>query len=175
MKRQIFLSLVSLLFVGLQVSSAHAAPEVRLGFVDLQRALTESRTGKAAQKDYEKAVLAAQSKLDVKKSEFEKLREAFSKQRESLNADALQKKEEELIEKERDIKRSFKDSQEKLRRTNAQMVGELMKEIRVAVAAVGQEKNLTVILEKGSQAVLYADSKIDITDEVVSRFNKQKN
>lgn len=160
------------LLVALSAQSAFAAPEVKLGYVDLQRALTESTKGKAAQKDYEKAVQSAQSKLDEKKGEFERLRDSFSKQQASLNPDALQKKEEELLEKERDIKRSFKDSQEKLRRTNAQMVGDLMKELRSAVEAVGKEKGLTVILEKGSNAVLYADNDIDITDEVVARFNK---
>jgi outer membrane protein len=146
---------------------------MRLGYVDLQRALTESRVGKKAQKEYETAVKKAQGDLDIKKSEFEKLRESFTKQRESLNADALQKKEEELMEKERDIKRSFKDSQERLRRTNAQMVGDLMKDLRVAVEAVGKSKSLTVILEKGSQAVLYASDEIDVTDEVVEKFNAQ--
>ncbi len=173
MKRQLCLIVFSLFVFGINAGVAEAAPGLKLGYVDLQRALSESRTGKAAQKDYEKTVLAAQAKLDKKKGEFEKLREDFAKQRDSLNEAALQKKEEELIEKERDIKRSYKDSQEKLRRTNAQMVGDLMKELRKAVAAVGKEKGLTLILEKGSPAVLYADGEIDITDAVVSRFNEQ--
>lgn len=173
MKRPFFPLLLGLFFLSIHVPTASAAPDLKLGYVDLQRALSESRTGKEAQKDYEKTVQAAQAKLDKKKGEFEKLRDDFAKQRESLNATALQKKEEELIEKERDIKRSYKDSQEKLRRTNAQMVGDLMKELRKAVAAVGKEKGLTLILEKGSPAVLYADGEIDITEDVVSRFNEQ--
>ena len=31
-----------------------------------------------------------------------------------------------------------------------------------------------MILEKGAQSLLYADSKIDVTDEVVRRFNSSK-
>ncbi|MCB0325510.1 MAG: OmpH family outer membrane protein, partial [Bdellovibrionales bacterium] len=111
--------------------------------------------------------------IDKKKDEFEKLRSAFDKQQGSLNEDALVQKQEELLQKERDIKRSFKDSQDALRRKNALMVQDLLKEMRRAVAAIGKEEGFTVILEKGSQAVLYADNSIDITDEVVKRFDNQ--
>lgn len=154
------------------VKVAHAADNIRVGIVDLKRALESSQAGKDAQKKYEVEVKKAQARLDDKKSEFEKLQQNFSKQRDSLNEKARTDKQEQLLAMERDLKRSFADSQESLRRRNAQLVGELVDKLRKVVDEFGKKEGFTVILEKGGQSVLFADSSIDITDEVVERFDR---
>ncbi len=164
-----------ILTVGLIGSTAVAAPDFKVGFVDLQRALAESKAGKAAKKVYETEVNEAQKDLDKKKEAFQKRRADFEKQRETLNEAALGSKREELIGLEKDLKRSFQDSEAMLRRRNTQIVGELLGKIRKVVNTVGQEKGFTVILEKSSDAVLYADSNIDLTEEVVKAFNAKAN
>ena len=149
-----------------------AAPEMRIGFVDIQRALASSEAGKDAQKKYEAEVKKLQAKLDDKKNEFEKLRQAYQKQKESLNEKAREDKEEELMNREKELKRTLQDSQESLRRKNSQLVGELVGKLRKVVDEYGKAQNYTFILEKGGQAVLFADSSIDVTDEIVTRFDR---
>ena len=169
--RILFFSGVLVFFTG-QAAPALADSGMRVGYVDLQKALSASKAGQKAQKGYEIEVKKAQAAIDQKKEEFDQLRKSFDKQRESLNDKARQDKEEELLAMERDLKRSFKDSQDTLRRKNTVLVADLMKQMRTAVEFVGRDQNFTIILEKGSQAVLYADNKIDITDEVVSKFDE---
>lgn len=159
------------LSLGLVVSPALATPDFKVGFVDLQKALALSKAGKSAKKVYEIEVKDAQKDLDKKKEAFQKRRTAFEKQRETLNEIALGEKREELIGLEKDLKRSFQDSEAMLRRRNTQIVGELLGKIRKIVDTVGKDKGFTVILEKSSDAVLYADSEIDLTTEVVEAFN----
>lgn len=175
-KKLSILSVVIAVFVVAPFAgTASAAPELRIAYVDLQKALAESKAGKKAQKSYEQEVKQAQAKIDKKKDEFEKLRASFQSQRDSLNKEALAEKEEKLLAMEKDIKRSFTDSQETLRRKNAQIVNELVKDVRKVVDEVGKAKNFTFILEKNAQAVLYTDSSLDITDEVVAKFNSIRN
>lgn len=151
---------------------AAAAPELRVGFVDLQRALASSEAGKDAQKKYEAEVKKLQARLDDKKNEFEKLRQAYQKQKDSLNDKARQDKEEELLAREKELKRTLQDSQDALRRKNAQLVGELVERLKKVVDTYGKSEGYTIILEKGGQAVLFADTSIDVTDDVVKKFDQ---
>ncbi len=174
-KRLTVAALFSVALFGAALAStppAAAESEIKVAFVDLQKALAMSKAGKEAQTSYQGEVKKAQSGIDKKKQVFEKRKESFQKQRDNLNERARVEKEEELLQLKKDIEREFKDSQQKLQRKNAIMVGELIKKIREAVASVGKEKSLTMIFEKSSQSVLYADRSIDITDEVVARFDK---
>lgn len=162
----------ALLVGGLLPQAANA--EFKVAFVDMQRALQSSEAGRDAQKQYETEVKKSQGKIDEKKSEFERLQKNYTKQKESLSDKAKQDKEEELMGVEKELKRSFQDTQDTLRRRNAQIVGELVEQLRKVVDQLGQEEGYTLILEKGGPALLYADTKIDITDEVIRKFNEMK-
>ena len=151
---------------------AIAVPDIKVGFVDLQKALAATDAGKDAQKKYEAEVKKLQGKLDEKKGDFEKLQGAYQKQKDSLSDKAKQEKEEELVSKEKELKRTFQDSQEMLRRKNAQLVGELVEKMRKVVDEYGRSQNFTMILERSGQGVLFADSSIDVTDQVVKKFNE---
>ena len=151
-----------------------ALAEFRVAFVDMQKALQGSEAGKEAQKQYESEVKKSQGKIDEKKTEFEKLQKNYTKQKESLSEKARQDKEEELMGVEKELKRNFQDTQETLRRRNGQIVGELVEQLRKVVDQVGQDEGYTLILEKGGPALLYADSKIDITEDVIKRFNESR-
>ncbi len=163
-------SLLALSMVAFAAPAA-AAPDMKVGFVDMQRALAATTAGKDAQKKYEAEVKKLQGKLDEKKGEFEKLRQAYQKQRDSLNEKAKQEKEEELLGREKELKRTFQDSQEALRRKNAQLVGELVEKMKKVVDEYGRAQGFTLILEKGGQGLLFADTKIDVTDDIVAKFD----
>lgn len=152
-------------------SALAESTELKLGYVDMQKALSSSRAGKAAQKDYETEVKKAQSDLDKKKSEFERMRSEFDKQRDSLSDSARAERAEKLRTMEKELKRNFKDTQEELQRKNMKLVGSMVKKLREVVEEVGQQEGFVVILEKSSQAVLYADNKIDITEKVIEEFD----
>ena len=164
-------SLFALALVASTAPAFAAAPDMKVGYVDMQKALAASSAGKDAQKKYEAEVKKLQAKLDDKKGEFEKLRQAYQKQRDSLSEKAKQEKEEELLGREKELKRTFQDSQEALRRKNAQLVGELVERLKKVVDEYGRAQGFTLILEKGGQGLLFADAKIDVTDDVVQKFD----
>jgi outer membrane protein len=164
------LAAVALVF-GLGLPQVVVADELKIAVVDLQRALTTTKQGKSAQEKLEEDVKKAQGSIEGKKKEIEKAQEAYNKQKESLNQKARADKEEQLITMEKEIKRLLQDSQEGLRRKNNQLVGELVKKLRVIIEDIGKEDSYSMVLERSSQAVIYADKSIDITDEVIKRFD----
>ncbi|HQH26095.1 MAG TPA: OmpH family outer membrane protein [Oligoflexia bacterium] len=165
----IFISLPALVFVA----PAWAAPEVRIGVVDMQRVLASSKEGVKAQKSYETEVKKAQEEVDKKKSEYETLKKSFDKQRDSLNDSARTQKEEELISMEKEVTRSFQDAKEQLRRKNMTIVSDLVKTIRKVVEKIGENDGYTLVLEKSAQGVLFAAESTDITEKVIEQYNSK--
>jgi outer membrane protein len=161
--------LFGLIFLSAQV----AAADTKIGVVDIQKALAASKIGQDAQKKYEGELKKSQTEIDQKKGEYEKLQSTIEKQKSSLNPKALAEKEEQLLSLEKDLKRSFQDKKEELRRENMRIVSELVGKIRKIVDGLAKENGYTLVVEKNGQGVLYADAKYDITDEVVSKFDKQ--
>ena len=159
--------------LGADISTAAASPDrqLRIASVDMQKALVGSKSGGEAQKKYEEEVKKSQAQLDEKKKAFEAQRDEFEKQSASLNEKARAEREEKLRAAEKELRRDFADLQDKLRRTNGQLVGDLVKKIRGIVEKIGKDEGYTLVLEKGSPALLYADAAVDLTDRVIKEFD----
>ncbi len=165
-----FLIVSTLLTFG---SSALYAEDLKIAVVDIQKALELTKSGQKVQKEFKSEVEQEQKDIDKKKTEYETLKDSITKQKGSLNEKALRDKEEELLVMERELKRSFQDSQEKLRRKNGMVVGELVKQMRVMIDTIGKEKGYTLILERSAQNLLFAEDSLDITDEIVKKFDSE--
>ncbi len=170
----LFLMATSLFFVSPFVAAAEKQGKLKVGIVDLQKVLASSKAGHKAQEKFKAETKDAQAKLDKKKQAFDKLKEDFQKQQKTLSASARDSKQEKLIQMDKDLKRSVQDLQEGLQRKNNQLVAGLVTDVRGVIQTVGKEKGFTVIFERGSQSVLYADNTVDITNEVVQAFDKSK-
>jgi outer membrane protein len=168
------LFLLTLAGISSPPAEVHAeGNSLKIVYVDLQKALEMTKEGQKVQKQFKTEVDDEQKRIDKKKAEFEKLKEDLDKQRLTLNETALQDKEEELLVAERELKRSFQDSQERLRRKNASLVGELVQRMRTLVETLGKEEGYSYIMERNAQGIVYADSELDITETLVKKFDAQ--
>ena len=149
-----------------------AVADVKLAVVDLQKVIAESKAGQKAQADFQKETESAQADIDKRKADFDKLREEFQAQASTLSLDARIKKEDELIKKERELKRAVEDQQDSLRRRNNILLGTLLNEIRVVIDGIGRSEKYDLVIEKGSQPLLFSADTIDITTKVVTEFDK---
>lgn len=150
----------------------YADSGLKIVYVDLQKALEMTEEGQKMQKKFKSEVDAEQKNIDKRKIEFEKLKESIDKQRNTLNESALNEKEEELLVTERELKRSFQDSQEKLRRKNASLVSDLVQKMRSVVEEMGKKEGYSLILERSSQGLIYAEESLDITKDLVKKFDE---
>src|SRR4051812_23606852 len=84
------------------LSSAPALAELKVGYVDLQRALLEVEEGRSA-----KARL--QSVLDLKQKELDKEQESLKKEKETLDKQASAMSEEVRVQKQTDLQKRLFD------------------------------------------------------------------
>lgn len=175
MKKLSLLLVVLILLTGSHVYAESAKTEnIKIGSVDLIKALNESDAGKKAKADLEFMIKSKQSSLDEKGKNIEKIKSEIDKQSSVLSADARKSKEEDLEKMVRDYQRLVSDSQNDLKKKEAELTAEIIKELRGIIEKIGSEEGYTIILEGGEGQVLFAKKDIDLTASVIRKHNELK-
>jgi outer membrane protein len=148
--------------------------EVKIAFVDLQRALGESNAGKAARERFVNEMERLQAKLRKEKEELDDLREEFDKKAMLLREEERQNKEQALEDKNLEFKRKYEDYQRELKRTDNEYTGAILRELQVVIRDVAQRQGYTLVLEAQSSGILYGNPEADLTDEILREYNAGK-
>jgi outer membrane protein len=166
---------ILLFFVIFGMLAGHAyAENVKIGVVDLMKALNASDTGKKAKSELESLVKEKQAVLDRKGKEIEKLKSDLDKQVSVLSAEAKKSREDDLQKMLREYQRLVQDSQNEVKKREGELTGDILKEIRAVIDKIGEERGYTVILEDAEGVVLFSKKEIDITPLVIKRYNESK-
>jgi outer membrane protein len=156
------------------LSAAHAADGLKIGLVDLFKALNESDSGKRAKTDLESVIKSKQAAIDEKGKAIEKAKSEIEKQAAILSAEAKKGKEEEIERMIRDYQRVVSDSQGEVKKKEGELTGSIIKELRELIGRIAQEESYTLVVENAEGLILYFDKTIDFTDKVIKRYNEQK-
>lgn len=175
MKKLSLLLVALILLTGNHVYAENTKTEnIRIGSVDLIKALNESDAGKKAKTDLEFMIKSKQTSLDEKGKNIEKTKSEIDKQSSVLSADARKSKEEELEKMIRDYQRLVSDSQNEIKKKEGDLTAEIIKELRGIIEKIGSDEGYTLILEGGEGQILFAKKEIDITDTVLKKHNELK-
>ena len=165
MVRQLPAAAVALLLSG----SALAAN--KLGYVDLQRALTELEEGKAAK-------TRLQALLDAKQKEIDSEQEALRKEKEQIDKQAGVMSEETRLQRQNDLQRKVVDLAQKWERAKTEMNAKEQAELQAIFAklnpiiqTIAERDGLTMVFDKTVFA--FAASELDYTDEVMRTYRAQ--
>lgn len=151
-----------------------AAQPLRLGFVDLQRALNESEAGARAKESFKKEVDRLQAELRKQKEELEALKSELEKKATVMKEEELRNLEKEYQRKLRDFERAYKDSQAELQAKDSELTADILQELQEVIAEFGQQEGYTFIFERSGSGLLYAAPEADLTDQVIERYDAWK-
>ena len=146
---------------------------IKIGYVDLQRALNESEAGKKAKESFKVEVDHMEQSLEKRKSEVEKLKDELEKKGLLLREEERDTLERDYRQKLRDFERLYKDSQQELQIKDRDMTGRILEELRQVIQGMGEQGSYTVILEGNNTVVLYGAKAIDLTDTVIKTYNQK--
>lgn len=163
-------TLRSTLFAALLALAPVAArAELKLGFVDLQRALNEVDEGKSAKSQLEKEFKEKQKQLDSKQDELKKLKADYDKQAVVMSDQAKRDKQSELERKAQETQQLFVQLQAELSRREQEITGGIFEKMRVIVRDIAEAEGITMVFERSN--VLYAPAALDITNELIRKYN----
>jgi outer membrane protein len=150
------------------------AAELKVAYVDIQRAVNESNAGKEAKKAITKDVEKIQHIVVDKQKELQTLKESLDKQALMLTPDARANKEKEYQNKLREFQRWGEDTQNEINQKRMEIERNISAALIKVIQKIGADEGYTVILEKNESIVLYATKSIDITDRVIKAYDAQK-
>jgi len=148
-----------------------AQDRVKIGFVDIQRAITESNAGKRAKERFQAQVKKAEADLLKEKSELERLKSDLDKKGPLLKDEEKRNLEGDLQRRFVNYQRGMQDLQQELRQKEGEMTGDILRELEKIVTEVGKAEKFTLILERTQ--ILYSDQAIDITNRVIEAYNSR--
>ena len=165
-------ALIGALTLALTLTSPQQAHAEGVVYVDLQRAVFEVEDGKQAKQRLETMKGQRQKALDAKQTELKKLQESFEKQQQFLSPEVKQKKEEEFRTKLGELQATYAKLQRELAEAEMKIQQEILGRMGAVLEQVAQDANYTMIVRK--DALLWAPGHLDITNEVIRRYNKSK-
>ena len=164
------------LMVGVGAEQGSAADALKVGVVDPQRVLEQSKAGRRALdelKDYrdrrEKLLL----------SDEEELRNLEKSLKDDSGLGDAQKRDKQgqFRTKMQDYQRRVQEFNRELTGKQKEMVDEYMKKIAASTKTVAEKNGVTLVVDKGSEStikiILYHKDGLDITDQVIKEFDRQ--
>jgi len=151
------------------VPSVWAQERVKIGFIDIQRAISDSQAGKRAKERFQAQVKKAEAELLKEKQELERLKSELDKKGPLMREDERRNVESDLQRRYVNYQRTMADQQQELRQREGAMTADILKDLEKIVNEIGKTEKFTLILERNQ--ILYSDQGIDITNKVIEVFN----
>ena len=148
--------------------------ELKLGCIDIQKAVNECNAGKEAKKVIAKELEKFQRVYGEKQQELQGMKESLEKQALMLNPDVRAAKERDLQSKNREFQRWMEDTQNEVKQKGAEMERNISFGLQKVIQKVGTDEGYTFILEKNENIVLFSSKAIDLTDKVIKVYDAQK-
>ena len=153
------------------VPAVAAQDRVKIGFIDIQRAISDSNAGKRAKERFQAQVKKAEAELLKEKTELERLKADLDKKGPLMKEEERRNLEVDLQRRYVNYQRTMTDQQQELRQKEGALTGDILKELEKIVNEIGKSDKFTLILERNQ--ILYSDQGIDVTNKVIEVFNSR--
>ena len=150
-----------------------ADPAVKLGFVDIQAVISQSKEGQGARNKVAAEANEKQKEITLKEAEIKQMDADLQKQGPVLSEAAKKDREEDIRRRLRDLKRLTEDFNRDLAKRESELLNDLLRDVTAVIRDYGKEKGLTLIVEKGQGGVLYGSDPADLSKEILERYNNR--
>lgn len=168
MKKQIAMIASLLLVAGM----THAA-EMKIGYVDMQKAIQSTAAGKKAKAELEGEFNKKKKELEKKEADLKKMGEDLERKKSVLSEEVLNKKQAEFQEEMLKYRDVVGKSQIEIQKKERDLTAPILEKMKKVIEKVAKEKGYSMILEN-SQMVLFATADADLTDAVIKTYEKEK-
>jgi outer membrane protein len=163
----------TVIFAFLLVSApvAALAEDVKLGYVDLQRALNETEDGRKAKANLKKVFDAKQKELDEQQEVLKKDIEDLNKKRTLLPAEKVREKEAELQDRMQKVQQTYMRHQQDLSGKEQEATAKIFERMSKIITKIASTENFTMVLDRQQGGVVFAKPHLDLTNELIRRYN----
>jgi len=162
------LALAAAAFVLTTAPGAFA--QMRVAVVDTQRAVMETEDGLRAQATLKKLFDKRQRELDQKQKDLQKEREDLEKNRDKIATEAMQKRAENWQREMAQVQAVFVEYNKELQQKQNELTGPIVQKAVGIIRRLATQEGYDLVLER--QAATYFRSDLDLTDKVITLYNR---
>ncbi|TFH57845.1 MAG: OmpH family outer membrane protein [Candidatus Zixiibacteriota bacterium] len=158
--------LIGFVLMILFAATPSLAAEVKIGVVDLQKAIASSKAGLESKAKMEVEIKAFEKKAEANYKELEKLRDELSNPSEIFKDEARAAKEKEFKQKSREYQLYETDHKEELRQLDSKLYNQLIQTFFLVAQEVAKQEGYDFVFERSS--IVYVADAADLTDKLVA-------
>ena len=143
----------------------------KIAVINVDRLVQESALGKEAFARVKKLNDQKKEEADKLAKELRDMEQKLADQGASMTDDKRDQLQKQYQEKAIAFKRFNDDAQRVLEDSQKKELEQLEKRVLPVIQQVGREKGYTLIFNKFNAGLVFADDGVDVTDEVLKRFN----
>lgn len=148
------------------------AQQLKVAYVDLQRALNEVEEGKKAKERLKKDFDKRQKQFNDKRDAVAKMKDDLEKGADMLSEDARRKRAMEFQQKLVELQQLGMSLQQELAAEEQKATKKIFDKMGGIIKDIAKEKGYSLVFERNEAAILHGDPALDLTDELIKRYNK---
>ncbi len=143
----------------------------KVGVVDIQKIMRDSLAAKNLQSQISKKKDDFEAEIKKQEDELQKADKDLAEQRNVLSAEALEKKRNEFKSRLTKVQRNVQTRKAQLEDAYNKALSEIQTSVLKITADLAKEKNLALVIP--TSQILYAQDKMNISDEVLKKLDKE--
>ncbi len=166
---------IALSIVMLSSTAAFAQQKAfKVGYVNLARIVAEVNEAKVARNQLQDDFKKKQSQLDALQKDFERQYQDFERGKNMMKPEVQASTQKQLSEKYMEMQQTLSKLQNELAEKEAEIAAQIHGKIRKIVEAIGDRDGYDMILDNSEikASVLYYKRHLDLTDQVITQYNK---
>jgi outer membrane protein len=172
MQKFFLYSLIGAFFLSPFPALGQAADQ-KIATINILRAIIECSEGKQANESFQKKYEAKRNELAKKQKELADLQQQLNTQGTTMNDEARAELTQNIDHKTTELQRSQEDAEKEFTNLRNDIFNRIGTKISPIVQQYSREKNFTLLLDSSNPSgqLYYADPSLDITDEIIKRYD----
>jgi outer membrane protein len=158
------------LLAALSLSTA-ARADIKLGYVDLQRALQEVGEGRAARDRLKGDMEKRKAELEAEQTKLRDDKSVLDKQASMMSEEVRNQKFTELQKRLFDLTQRAERMQAELAQSEQKELKKIFEKMDPIIASIATREALTMVFEKTDSGLVFAPASLDLTNELVRTYN----
>lgn len=146
----------------------------KFAYINIQRVANESAEGKSATARVKALNDKKVTELNDKNKALQANQDKLAKSGSVLSDNARGQLEKEIERQQVEIQRFTQDAQQEVQELQQELQGQFQQKLVPIIEAVGKEKGLQMIFSQIDSGLVWADTGLDITADVIKRFDTAK-
>ncbi|MDD8019856.1 MAG: OmpH family outer membrane protein [Acidobacteriota bacterium] len=153
---------------------AEAQQVIKVGIINSQEILEKSVEGKKAIAQLEEKNRKYQQDLSKADDQIRQMETKLNTQQLTMTQEAVLSLSADLDRKKTERQRLAEDANRDMQELQQRLILKIQSEVMPVISKLGQEKGLDLILDLRASGVLYFNPTIDLTSEVIKRYDASK-